>query len=468
MKSHLIKEGKKPQFLILEAGDLALTGLDIQAVSHLLGKTSPFASAETKIHDDDAWLEILYKLSQNKDQSVLESLALNPTVPHALLKQIFETHGQKEKVLQALLSNENTPPEIIERVFIEIWGKEVDYVFIERWGKENAGYSDKLSRVLTNPSTPPKIIKQVFEDIKEKMKVGRKSKGKVKTKFNEYPILAIASNPSTPPEILSELIDLIPKSYIFEEVFKNPSTPMKDIDLSSYIDPKNEMLHAVKAIASNPSTPPEDLKTLATPGGWKEYIGYIDIVLNVASNPSTDADTLEYLLNEDKYSINDKLGSNVALPPLMFERMMAEKIGLSAIASNPSTPSHILEQLAELIPEDPTKMDDPLLDLVTELVGNISLPSDLFWSIAKKVSKHTPLPSESREILLWMAMNPSTPPDLLLYIYEIVPSFDHLLAKNPATPMELLVVFFDRGSQDKGDGWLLKKLAENRRGFSDT
>ncbi len=120
---------------------------------------------------------------------------------------------------------------------------------------------------------------------------------------------AIAENPSTPPEILQHLAESFPVT-----VASNPSTPQAILqDLAKHTYPEMR-----EALASNPSTPQAILQDLA------EDV-YFWVRERVAGNPGASPKMLWRLAEDECVNVRKAVGCNPSTPSEILSRLAADQ-----------------------------------------------------------------------------------------------------------------------------------------------
>jgi hypothetical protein len=289
-------------------------------------------------------------------------------------------------------------------------------------------------------------------------------------------LIAVAGNPSTPLDVV--------KRFLAKD-----SISQDDSNLTLYLPASRyEAYETWDAAASNPSLPVELIEQLA-----ESHEGLV--CFGIASNPSTPDEVLFKMWDDesnggkadewrgdgdDKVYVRDKLlarphlsealmihiaeGPNYGAPGGWVKKLLAQRKDcptylmemfmrrkneihylpiLVALAGNPSTPEHLLAELA-------TTGDG---DVRTALAGNPSSPAEVLSQLASdssasvqgKLVRNPSAPFqirsgfEAHKQRISDAQNPQTPPSVLLKMAldsdEEVRSF---VARNPSTPSEVL------------------------------
>lgn len=130
-------------------------------------------------------------------------------------------------------------------------------------------------------------------------------------------------------------------------------------------------LHKVYA-AKNPNASPETLSMLAKDSSYRTRMA-------VAKNPNTPLNTLRLLAKDREVKVRESVSKNVSITEDIIEMFLENEDPngdiLGGLAKNPSIPSKLLYQFAELS-----------LQALQGVAENPSAPPDLLHSIAKKKS----------------------------------------------------------------------------------
>ncbi len=189
------------------------------------------------------------------------------------------------------------------------------------------------SKVAVNPSTPPQALKKL-------------SQAPVPHAY----LINVAKHPSTPSSSLSRLADLAEdenyvKRMIGASAAGNPNTPAETLARSNGF----RRVEIQRALASNPSAPPEILDQLAKTTTFKNLYPL------VAANPATSPDTLEYLVKH--LPNNTDLAVQLARNP-KTSNMILREIAKSnhrraywAIADNPVATREVIGLLIDIAVE---------------------------------------------------------------------------------------------------------------------
>lgn len=248
----------------------------------------------------------------------------------------------------------------------------------------------------------------------------------------------VASNPTTPVSILRRLAEE-KNSTIDDSLLIHRNLPDELVDKIV----NRATVSCLKGVAKL-SFNTRVLVTLATQSEYR---------WRVASNKNAPADTLRHIT-----SIFIKTG---ILNPSTIE-----------VAGNPSTPLDVIEQVLEKylttlkLGEVSSNTDDELL---TRMVSNRALPGQMIRDIYNNNDIKGFMTEKFGlgyiEFYKQMALNPSTPQDILNKLFDFAPknknyqdyAIQVALARNPSTPTELMSKLMNIGDYNVWDG-----LAGNR------
>jgi len=331
----------------------ALPKLDAEMTNLIGGKLLSAAIVGDPMIPDD----ILRWLSENVDHDDLRKVAMNPSMPRGVLRDLASTD-----VRWAVAWNPAAPADVL---------------------RDLAKHKDMRVPlcVARNPSTPADVLR----DLAKHEEIGIRS--------------AVAANPSTPADVLRSLskddnkaIQLsvvanpsIPADVLEHIVWELPAVARSSTDakflLRGWI--RDKKVYARSAVARNPLTPPDVLQDLAKD---KE----MEVRQKVAANPSTPEDVLRDLASTN---VRDAVAANPStLEDVLRDLAKHEEIGIrSAVAGNPSTPEDVLWDLAKT-------------NLRASVACNPSTPANVLRHLAE---------DKDAGVRSAVAANPSTPADVL-------------------------------------------------------
>lgn len=200
-------------------------------------------------------------------------------------------------------------------------------------------------------------------------------------------------------------------------------------------------------VASNPSTSADTLVTLAK--------DEIDVVRRaVASNPKTPVGSLALLAKDKDSNVRKELAFNPNLPANLLALLARDgseyvregaafglAIGQMKEASNPKTSATVLSRLAE----------SENIGVLKKVAANPNTPPD----VLRRLASYTNSSSDESYQGVWQAVasNPSTPAEILInqaktrYVWLYVE-----VVKNPNAPPEALKVILAKPIPDKEHG----------------
>lgn len=190
---------------------------------------------------------------------------------------------------------------------------------------------------------------------------------------------------------------------------------------------------------------------------WARLLGDVrdDVRQAAASNPAAPMAILEDLLAGRDLPAMTGLASNPAIPPAWSSELAdhSDPNVTKAVAANPATPSEVLARLAvdprdqvrEGVAANPSASSELLVEmaLAVQDLWNCSNALCSRPELSEAALRHlyaTDDPEGDSEPLSYLAMNPSTPVDILERLFEDVPVD---LGGNPSTPPHLLAMLAD-------------------------
>lgn len=277
----------------------------------------------------------LAKLATEKDDNIVQLVALNPSTSQETLAKMLETPqgvngyaarnpGVPISLLEKLAAhadadvrchvacNRITPPEILEKL---------------------AADSDRRVRteVVANPNTTLKILENLTTDennyIRATVARHRNTSVKILEKLfgdTNYDVReAVAENTKTPPALLAKSAEKDGMNNVVKSASLNPQTPEESRQIAfarlKLLDEevnKNILDRHVKE-ASNTSTYSYRLKELSSSK-------YIEVRVAVAANPNIPPETYQRLSQQDDYRIKNALGGNTKGTQAFSQYVIAE------------------------------------------------------------------------------------------------------------------------------------------------
>jgi hypothetical protein len=145
----------------------------------------------------------------------------------------------------------------------------------------------------------------------------------------------------------------------------------------------------------------------------------------VAKNTSTPAGALMKLADDSEWKVRKSAAQNLSTPVEALMKLASDKRSDVAVgvAQNPSIPADVLRQMA-------SSRD---LSVIRALSKNTSAPSDVLVQLMDANGPH----ARDGVMRQNIAMNPSTPPDVLRQFAED-PWLRQVIPSNPSTPPDIL------------------------------
>jgi hypothetical protein len=236
-------------------------------------------------------------------------LAYNPYTPSETLRYIASHYGNSEHVLDALASNPSTPLLFLKELYMQdVYKKSVaGNTSLSEEFSFTISQSDSfpvLNMLAANPSIPQTILNELFQ---KSMTLSEDNNILVRQRGNEL-LVALAANHKTPLPFLKEIYNII-------ELLSTNRSPF--------------YAGVLKSLASNPSSTEEILKGVK---GFVENSFFIDPqVTNLAfsKNTATPVEVLESIYDNTKDNVLNNRNTQINL------------------ATNPSTPYHVLKALSQ-------------------------------------------------------------------------------------------------------------------------
>ena len=190
---------------------------------------------------------------------------------------------------------------------------------------------------------------------------------------------AAAGSEHCPPDVLRRLA-FNTDSDIVRAVAENPATPAETLRRLAVIGD----VELRCGVAQNRSAPRRTLLTLAEDPDYKTRAC-------VAQNPSTPPDVLAVLAADSEYMVKMHTAANASTPPKTLMALAVDAVATESLAANPSTPRDALEGIAlgRCMHDEPCGAD------VCQWDG-----------------------TDREDVLARVLSNPSTPADLLTYLYD--------------------------------------------------
>ncbi|CAN1211465.1 hypothetical protein TUMEXPCC7403_14780 [Tumidithrix helvetica PCC 7403] len=369
---------------------------DLRQVNYSAGR-SPHTSTE-----------ILELLALSNDLRLKISLAANPSTPTSILDKLAQEQDLELKI--ALATNTSTPTSIFNKLAQE--------------------QDPKLKMALVaNPSTPSSVLDKLAQSPDLKLKI------------------AIAKNPQTSASTLEKLANTATSRDAIADILSNQLTDMQQkyrkkgaTDLISDFLPllftsvatqvaspdtrREDLLTLLQSIAAHRNTPPYILEDMA----WDKRIHNGSQIRVIAvSNPNFPLDLLRQLLrgSGDKY-VAHACARNPQMPTEDLESIANYgESWIGTVAGHPNAPLKILEKAAQ--------STDPRHRLI--VAQNPSTPTHLLKQIAQMPTLHS-----EKELHLRIAQNPSADADVLAYIASITQddSIHLAISYHPNAPSPVL------------------------------
>lgn len=178
--------------------------------------------------------------------------------------------------------------------------------------------------------------------------------------------LAVAENPKTPPEVLRSLA--FDTAMVRSAVASNSSTPQ---DVLARLARDIEYI-VREAVAANPEASPEVIRILADVDN-----GDTSIHRKITLHPKITPEILEYLgENSKNMSVQGAVAENSLTPPATLAKLAAVEFCRPNIARNPSTSQEVLRKLA-----DPSTENDP--EIREAVADNPKVSQEILEILAK-------------------------------------------------------------------------------------
>ena len=320
--------------------------------------------------------------------------------PVRIAEIISKLEDDDEHINNALLANEHSPREAIDKCLVKQASSEEVYnrrrvavnksapaeALVILAGDEDDGVRQALAR---NTSAPAEVLIKLADDNDPEVR--------------DY----VARNTSTPAEVLIKLASDDELSIRFA-VARNLSAPSEALIKLAGDD--NDVLHQV---AQNESAPPELLIKLASDDD--EFVRR-----SVAFNPSTPSEALVILAGDEDDGVRQALARNTSAPADILVKLAGDRDYevLRGVAVHKSTPPEAIIKLAD--------SEDAYTHHA--LAGNISTPPEALIKLAD---------NSSFGVRFTVARNPSTPTEVLIKLardldYNVSAMAENALAKRKA------------------------------------
>ena len=322
-------------------------------------------------------IDILVKLSTNKDYEVRYMVAKNPSTPEEILSKLARDNN--ENVISAVAQNLSIN-EKLANILLEVndlgalislaENPRIPIKVLEHLLKKSCSYFDhKISK---NPCTPLKVLSKLAnsEGGAFSSNVAMNSAAtadlllKLATDKDESVRGNVAANSNTPVKAL-DVLAKDPDGHVQELAATNPNIPVKYLEkfasqtgkdprlkISAALNPampksqlvslskdKNESVR--ESVAANPSTPKETLSELAKDKSESVRIG-------VAKNELASLELDQLLAKDKKDSVRFELAQKKSLDISVLELLAKDKYEQvrRTVASNPQVTVNILLQLS--------------------------------------------------------------------------------------------------------------------------
>ncbi|MBD3823358.1 MAG: hypothetical protein IE916_02475 [Epsilonproteobacteria bacterium] len=256
---------------------------------------------------------LLHLIAQSDNEALLEAISLLEPLQRAMGSDLKDTHAN---ILSALATNHYTPRSVL-KMFVQKGSREVKILVAMRNDCDAAMQKELCS--------------QHIEGVCE----------------------ALTYNSKLDKSLVVELIE----------------NPHHAKNIAKHIDLDEELFHLLKEeyaleLAQNATTTPAMQEALVA-------LHKNDVMIALANNASIDTQIVAELLCEDSHEIRYALYANAATPKESLEEAYNNRYNHQALANNPSTPSKILELLAN--------SDDP--KVLLGLAKNPSTPVAILYQL---------------------------------------------------------------------------------------
>jgi Leucine rich repeat variant len=317
----------------------------------------------------------LRKLAQDENYLVRAQVARNPDPPIDVLA--FLASDLVYQVRAEVARNPVTPVDVLDILADDPYCYEY---------RDNCLTYTIREAVAGNKATPAYILRKLSRDPSCSHLVGRNLNTPIDIleefveNNNSDAIRGMASNPSTPGHLLAKIVSLYPHDIqdIILPVSKHLNTSALTLAvLSTYND--NNAHYVRVGVASNLNTSPEILINLARDTYIPRYQGFdrYAIKIAVASNPSTPVHILELLWDSKDIFICQALAKNPRIPINLLRNISETKKYLFM--------SHISGDYNDIRFKSISSLDNKkylLKDIQIALCSNPQTPSDILEKLA--------------------------------------------------------------------------------------
>lgn len=393
--------------------------------------------------DNNSIQQSIAALKQDINQARI--VAAEPTTNPEILREL--ALFDDEKTREAVVSNANSPPEILVQLGEEFPSQFLDNPVFPLLLLENPNFIKELPlntlrSILTQENCPEYILEQAAD--KADLEVQ----------------LALANNVKTSKAILSRL-NQSRNSQVVEavnlhvnfvgELTEGFEEKVKELVPKS-IDSSNRVNYSKLTVIAQICSIPEFIIE-----HWVEELIYQEsLCRQLAASPATKPNILKHLINYSSSSTREQLAQNINTPVEIFRKLANEQQERQVrifLARNLNTPDDALKILSR----DKDKW------VRMSVVKNPSTPSTLFEEMINDVDKE--VAQTAKQILgerqgdytcEAIRKNAQTPPEALKKLAQKNPRCITYIAEHPNTSLELLLEF-----SQSTDERLRREVAKN-------
>jgi hypothetical protein len=352
--------------------------------------------------------DLLEELSHTSDKPLLKALVSNPNTPtEVLLKlgSLFPEQLLDNPVFDILLiENPNLLSEFPKSSLNSLLKREVAPVSFLRWAATN-GDENTLQSLLINPNVPVDAVQGLTQhrhwDVAMAAKLHINSGVEMDSGWEEEGLKRRENQQGKVDDRLADLFgfvrteskDLVLLSESLRlNVASNPNSPAETLTQLA----TDKHVYVMSVAAKNPNCPVEVLTQLAT-----DKIA--SVRLNVASNPNCPVELLTQLATDKNWNVRHDVAKNSHCPVDVLTQLATDE-SLSVrrnVAGNPNCPVEVLSQLAV----------DKDRDVRRNVASNPNCPVELRLEILTQLAA-----DESLSVRRNVAGNPNCPVEVLIQL----------------------------------------------------
>ena len=327
----------------------------VKVIEELVNELPDYSAVMNSIaKNPNTPLVVLERLANNSDTDVHYDVACNVNTPPELVEQILKNTDWE--TIEAIFTNTEIkiPPNVLERLATYTDTNGLEYLmsfrraFVARHPHTTGVTLARLSMyededihdaILTNPNTPPEVLERLFNEgdygSASNPSIPIKYLEQCATSINDWMRISAVRNPKTPShllEILSHDEDLV------ADVAENPNISITL--LGKLAAHKAEGVRG--GVAENPSAPVDILEQLV-----RDKSVYVRVF--VAENPNIPVALIEQLAKDSSMQVREVIAGRSELSKAILEGLVddsSRKIRV-IIAGRKGLPTKVLEQLAQ-------------------------------------------------------------------------------------------------------------------------